>query len=68
MVPVHPKLLWMVEDSLNKYGKMILDQFYGVGDPKEWKIGQISAKIVTNLAELSKILLEATEMVPSHPQ
>ena len=46
---------------------MILDQFNSVCDPAEWKIGQILAKIVKNLGELPKILLEATEMLPLHP-
>ena len=46
MVLIHHKLLWIVEDSWNKYGRMILDQFYGVCDPAEWKFGQILAKIV----------------------
>ena len=45
---------------------MILDQFYGVGDPAEWKIGQILAKIVKRLAETPKILPEVTEMIPIH--
>ena len=43
---------------------MILDQFYGVCDPAEGKIGQILAKIVKNLAETPQILPEATETVP----
>ena len=46
VVPIHLKLLWVVEDSQNKCERMILDQFYGVCDPAEWKIGQILAKIV----------------------
>ena len=47
---------------------MILDQFYGVCDPAEWKIGQILAKIVKNLAETPQILSKATEMAPLHSQ
>ena len=47
---------------------MILDQFYGVCNPAEWKIGQILAKIVKNLAQIPKILLEASEMVLAHPK
>ena len=47
---------------------MIFHQFYGFCDPTEWKIGQMLAKIVKNLAEHPKILPEATEMVPLHPQ
>ena len=47
---------------------MMLDQFKGVWSLLRLKIGQILAKIVKNLAELPKILLEATEMVPLHPQ
>ena len=47
---------------------MILYQFFGVWSPLSWKIGHILAKIVKNLAELPKILLEATEMVPLRSQ
>ena len=54
MVPIHPKLLWIVEDSQNIYGKMIIDQFWSVWDPSEWKIGQIFAKIVKNLPKSPK--------------
>ena len=57
MVPIHPKLLWIVEDSQKKYRTMILDQFYGVSNPAEWKIGQILAKIVKNLPGTPKFYL-----------
>ena len=64
----HRKLLWIVEDNRNKCERMILDQFYGVCDLAEWKIGQILAKIVKKLAETPKILLETTQMDHLHPQ
>ena len=46
---------------------MILDQFYGVGDPAEWKNGHVLAKTVNKLAETPKILLGETQMVHLHP-
>ena len=46
---------------------MILDQFNSVCDPAEWKIGQILAKIVKKLAATTKILPDATQIVPLHP-
>ena len=68
MVPAHPKSLWIVKDSRNKYERMIFGQFYGFCDPTEYKIGQILAKIAKKLAETPKILPEATKMVPIHPK
>ena len=62
MVPIHPKLLWIVEDSRNKYGRMILDQFYVACNPVEWKIGQILAKIVRNLAETPKFYMRQLKL------
>ena len=47
---------------------MNIDQFWSVWDPSEWKIGQISAKIVKNVSETPQILSEATEMGSLHLQ
>ena len=60
--------MWIVEDSQNVYERMIIDQFQSVWDPSEWQIGQILAQIVTNLAQIPKILPKATKMVPLYPQ
>ena len=67
MVLPHPKSLWIVEDSRNKYARMIFGQFYGFCNPTEWKIGHILVKIVKKLAETPKILPKATQMVPVYP-